>query len=257
MLPRRVDVEAVTGISSIDRANDLVSDYFREADDGVERGSELVAHIGKKLRFRTIGGLGLFFCLPQRLLGAHLLGDVAAGAAITEKTPGPVEHGIAAYRDNAKRAVFDAKLVGEVAEWLVTIEQRHMFAPLLRLLLDVGGDIDASLVTAQRIDGKAAHSLRLKGETMIGISFPIPVGCGRRVVAKALLAVAQRFGAPRERTCLIFKTPELHRENTEEESEPDDSANGADHDKARLSPPRLQRLRFRYRYVHNQGVFLE
>src|SRR5205814_4959704 len=53
-------VEDVTRIFDIffrpDRPEHLVLHDLAETDDGVERGPELMAHIGEKLRFRPAGG---------------------------------------------------------------------------------------------------------------------------------------------------------------------------------------------------------
>ncbi len=77
-------VEDVTDIFAIlraaERAEELLAHDLREADDGVERGAQLVADIGEEVRFRAAGDLGRLLRGEQRLLAGLQIGDVGADA---------------------------------------------------------------------------------------------------------------------------------------------------------------------------------
>ena len=57
-----------------------VADHLREAEDGVERRAQLVAHVGQELGFGAVRLLGLVLGLGQRHLELVLVGDVEADA---------------------------------------------------------------------------------------------------------------------------------------------------------------------------------
>ena len=55
----RLDVLDISGLLRVQASGNARREYLREADDCVERGSQFVAHIGEKLRFRAdCGGRG-------------------------------------------------------------------------------------------------------------------------------------------------------------------------------------------------------
>src|SRR5205823_10831732 len=62
-----------------DRPESLPGDHFAEADDGVERRAQLVAHRGEKSRLRRVRGTRLVAGRGQFELVAFALGDVLAG----------------------------------------------------------------------------------------------------------------------------------------------------------------------------------
>ena len=60
VVPGLVDVVQVLPVAgAADRTEDLVLDDLREADDGVERRAQLVAHLGEELRAAALGQLGV------------------------------------------------------------------------------------------------------------------------------------------------------------------------------------------------------
>src|SRR5690349_11227349 len=72
-----VDIARVVEIALLaDRAERLPENDVREADDGVERRAQLVAHIGEDLGFRAVGSFGSLLCLTQCVLAALALGEI-------------------------------------------------------------------------------------------------------------------------------------------------------------------------------------
>src|SRR5215468_4240048 len=49
MPPRLLDVAEVLRLLVVDLAEHALREHLREADDGVERGAQLVAHVGQEL----------------------------------------------------------------------------------------------------------------------------------------------------------------------------------------------------------------
>ncbi len=95
-------VEHVAGIFEIlraaERSEDLLAHDLGEADDGVERGAQLVADIGQELGFRAAGDLGGFLGGEERFFAVLQLGDVGAdaddravgGLVVADLDPSPV-----------------------------------------------------------------------------------------------------------------------------------------------------------------------
>ncbi len=112
MLSARVDVGGVVAVERRpDRADELGRDDFGKAEDGVERRSQLVAHVGKKCRFgltRTFRAQtrGVRFRLGVR----HLLEEVKiALLGLEHRRQQPVQlHGDAVHDDRV-----DARKSGE------------------------------------------------------------------------------------------------------------------------------------------------
>ena len=62
--PLAEDVGAIVAVFfRAQRTEGLASHQLREADDGVERRAQLVAHIGEEFRLGAVGGLGARFLL--------------------------------------------------------------------------------------------------------------------------------------------------------------------------------------------------
>src|SRR5512146_574052 len=59
MLTRGENVRCVFGLFLVQVAKELLLENFRETDDGVERRSKLVGHIGEEFRFVAVGGFDL------------------------------------------------------------------------------------------------------------------------------------------------------------------------------------------------------
>ena len=71
-----VDVVRILGVFWVaDGSEHAVFHYTGEADDGVQRRAQLVAHVGEELGHGAIGEVGLLQGRNQRLLGALALGD--------------------------------------------------------------------------------------------------------------------------------------------------------------------------------------
>ena len=129
----------------------------------------------------------------QALLGALVVGDVAADAAVAAEAAFGVEHRLAADRKPAAAAVGRRTLHLEIAERLVALELRAMPLP-------VGlGQVERRLVPAApaEIDGSVEAGLlgepfRHEGEAKLGVLLPVPVGRELGEFPKALLAAAKR-----------------------------------------------------------------
>ena len=78
MIARLVDQPRIFQIArSAERAEHLVRHHFGEADDGVERRAQFVAHIGEEARLGAVGLFGEIARLDQFALVGLALGDVA------------------------------------------------------------------------------------------------------------------------------------------------------------------------------------
>src|SRR5437588_10879941 len=74
-------IAGVINVASLaDRPESLSGDHFAEADDGIERRAQLVAHRGEKSRLRRVRRTRLVAGRGQFELVAFALGDVLAGA---------------------------------------------------------------------------------------------------------------------------------------------------------------------------------
>src|SRR3546814_16255160 len=77
MLAAVPDVLGVGQVSvGADRPEDLVLDDLGKADDGVERGAQLVAHIGEEEGLRAVRHLGVFLGGTKLLLNEILSADI-------------------------------------------------------------------------------------------------------------------------------------------------------------------------------------
>ena len=77
MLAAGADIAGVGGIArAAQGTHHLVGHELREADDGVQRRAQFVAHIGEEFGLAAAGELGLFLGGDQRQLGFLAVGDV-------------------------------------------------------------------------------------------------------------------------------------------------------------------------------------
>src|SRR5690242_15121314 len=77
MLSAGMDVVDVTGLALIHLAIAFVCEQFGEAQDGVERRAQLVAHRGEKLILELTGALRFIFCTHEGFLRTLLQRDIA------------------------------------------------------------------------------------------------------------------------------------------------------------------------------------
>src|SRR5438270_2698505 len=134
------------------------------------------------------------FALAQRLLGALLVRDVAADAAIALEAALGIEHRLATDRKPARAAFGRGPLHLEVAERLMTLEARAVVGPIGRR------EIERRLVPATpaeirrwREAGLVLQQRRHEGQAEVGVLLPIPVRGELGELAKALLAFLQRL----------------------------------------------------------------
>jgi len=59
-----------------DRTEELVGDHFGKPDYGIQRGAQLVAHIGEKVALRAVGQFGLTARFDQFSLRCFDVGNV-------------------------------------------------------------------------------------------------------------------------------------------------------------------------------------
>ena len=149
--------------------------HVREADDGVERRAQLVAHVGEELGLGAAGLLGRFLGRQDRALALAEVGDVAGGAAIAEMGAAVgIEHRHGADQEDLVAAVLGADRQREVAE------RRHGLQPRQQPIGDlaVGGerqDRGADQLARMKAGG-ALGAVRHDGEEAVGIDLPHPVG---------------------------------------------------------------------------------
>src|SRR3546814_12481875 len=72
-----VDVGGIALVlRAAERAQQLALHDFREADDGVQRRAQLMAHVGQELRLGAVGELGALLGADQRLLALTQGGEI-------------------------------------------------------------------------------------------------------------------------------------------------------------------------------------
>src|SRR5258706_13506424 len=127
------------------------------------------------------------------MLRATRRGYVGGGAPITEETSLLIKIGFAAYGNVEHRTVPAGGPVPEVVKWLVRLEGRDVTAPLLRLLLEVGGEIPSRRADPERgVDANSGELLGSPDETAVRPGVPEPIGSRVGVGATALLALSER-----------------------------------------------------------------
>src|SRR5439155_20050748 len=134
----------------------------------------------------------------ERFLGlvrANRRRDVAADTAVAEEATVRVKHGLATRGDVDYRSVGARGPVDEAAKRLVCFERRDMQAPLLGLLLDVGGEVPPRHADPGR-DAERGELVRDAGERVVLASLPEPIRGGRGVIAEAVFSPPQRLLGP-------------------------------------------------------------
>ena len=130
----------------------------------------------------------------QALLGALVLGNVAADAAVALEVPLGVEDRLAADREPAAAAARRRALHLEVAERLVALEARTMrgpvgFAQVRRRLVPA----PATEISRGVEPGAMGEERRHEGQPELGVLLPVPVGRKLRQLAETLFAAAERI----------------------------------------------------------------
>ena len=118
-----VDVLGVVGVFlQAHRTEHLVLDHFREADDGVQRRAQFMAHIGQELGLGAVGEFGCFLAFDQLGFDALAVRDVAhpgqrGGLAVPvhQRGAGIDPHRRAVAADQAEFVVGDRLLAGKAA----------------------------------------------------------------------------------------------------------------------------------------------
>src|SRR5215211_9118727 len=90
-------------------AEQAVAEHFREADDRVERRSQLVRHVGKERRFHPAGVLELYVLLLEGALDRFELGHVTRRREHALEAPIAVMERSRVVRDDRERAVAGAR----------------------------------------------------------------------------------------------------------------------------------------------------
>src|SRR5207245_7111685 len=128
---------------------------------------------------------------------ASVARDVAANAAVAKEAGIRVKRGLAARGDVAHRSAGACGPVEEAAKRLVSFDRRDMQAPLLGLLLDVGGEVPPRPAdSGGGIHAARGELLRDPRERMVRASLPEPIRGRLGVIAEALFTRPQRLLDP-------------------------------------------------------------
>ena len=93
MAPCHIHRRRIFDITRIaDRPEDFLLHHVREADDGVQWRTQLVAHIRQELGFGPAGQFGLFLGIDQLPFEALALGDVGNGPGHAQHAAGRITH---------------------------------------------------------------------------------------------------------------------------------------------------------------------
>ena len=247
VLAALVDEAGIFFLSRLKRSGDPALEHLGEAEDGIQRRAQLVAHIGEKLRLGQVGGLGRGFGLAQAALGENFFGDVTGRPAIAQKPSRRVEERFAADRDDVLRLDPDLPGVDEIAKGFVPVQDCTVFAPFDWLARSIGGEIDAGPPgPGLRILTKGADIIGLIDKAMLLVGLPQPIRRGQREITKPRFAVAQsgfrtlqRAGAGDQRS--------------EKQGETCDRAQCADGDESRLAAPAGEHRVLRHCHGHDEG----
>ena len=181
--------------------------------DAVQRCPEFMGHVGEKLAFqlvgplcavlggRQVGGLGIHQLgevvpVPAQFgLNGLARGDVLCCAAVAQEASVAGEERGARDAEPGDANGLRGDAVLEVTEGLSGGHRLQVAAPLGRVFQALGGGEVLSLFAAHDVDHVAVVAVgpHVGGETHLRIGLPEPVRRHGRVVAKALLALAQRF----------------------------------------------------------------
>src|SRR5271166_2607656 len=128
------------------------------------------------------------------LIRADRRGHIGSDAPITEEVAFSVKEWLAAGSQVNRRSVPLCGAVQKIAKRLMCVEQRPVRPPFFGLVIEVSGVIrvgEANLARGR--DAVRIEMLRNTGETVVGTGFPKPIRGYFGVVAKPLLALAQRL----------------------------------------------------------------
>src|SRR5579883_411374 len=122
-------------------AEDLFLDRFGEADDGVERRAQLVAHRREEFGLGPIGGLGRLLGRAQLGLAPLPLGDVVDGALVIEELARARAQLAASHADPDGRAVAPIDFRFEAADDAVLRDRADEFVAPLGIDIKLPADI--------------------------------------------------------------------------------------------------------------------
>ncbi len=115
-----VDVGGIAAIGLVaERAQHFGVEDFGEAQHGVERRLQFVAHRGEEGAFGAAGFFHFGQRAAQRVLCLDLAGDVFHRAFVENKLARPVAHGAGVFRDPDHRAIVAADLGDEIGHRIV------------------------------------------------------------------------------------------------------------------------------------------
>src|ERR1700677_4756192 len=103
-------------VNVADRTTGPVANQFGKANDRMQRGTQLMAHVAEEFGLGTAGSFCLLFRRTQHLSDFDIRGDVAAGPMITDEPSGFVEDWVAAGAHVVASAVDADSFPAEVAE---------------------------------------------------------------------------------------------------------------------------------------------
>src|SRR5437763_9274621 len=107
----RLDVRAILDVAwRADWPEELACHDLREADDGIERRAELVAHVGEEFALRAVRKLGLLLSRDQLVSRFLARGDVDD---LAQKLHGPAAR--VAHRAGTRTRMHDVAVLGDIA----------------------------------------------------------------------------------------------------------------------------------------------
>ena len=156
-------VVAIFKLARVEIAESFVGEDFREANDGIERRAQLMAHVGQEPAFGEIGRFSRFLCVLNDVVGHAALGDVQKN---TVGTHDPIARlgGQRPVMQPNPLAVFPAELVLHV-ELLAIGEKPAVSLADMRGVLGMDA-LDPNLpsflkeffgTVTEHLDGVAAH----------------------------------------------------------------------------------------------------
>ena len=102
MMAGRVDLHRIFDVVRADLAERLIANQLREANDGIQRRAQFVAHVGEEFRLGAARRLRTFLGVQKLGLSLHLGGDVPTGSAVAEECTRRIKQRISVDADVAR-----------------------------------------------------------------------------------------------------------------------------------------------------------